>query len=113
MAGCVRVRDDNRRDGERCHLRQRRRSGSPDHEIRGHQGRQHVVAEERVGPVARSEFRSETFASGQCLGVARLTGDVDDVAALDDPWQRLGNGRVEAEDGLRSAEDEHHPRIGR
>jgi hypothetical protein len=109
----VRVRDDDRRDAERRHLGQRRRSGPPDHEIRGHQGRQHVIAQERVGSIARSELRRETFAGSQRLGVARLAGDVDDVAALDDPWQRLGNGRVEAEDGLRSAEDEHHPRIGR
>ena len=52
VAGRVRVRDDDRRDAEGRHLGQRRRAGPPDDEVRGDERRQHLVAQERVRPVA-------------------------------------------------------------
>ena len=43
------VRHDDDRQPERRHFRERRGSRPPDHEVRGREGGQHVLAQEREG----------------------------------------------------------------
>src|SRR5258706_16171967 len=61
----------------------------------------------------RSKVGWKPLATGKGLGVALVAGHVDDVAALDDPRQGLGNGLVETPNRLGAAEDEDHPRVVR
>ena len=52
MAGRVRIGHDDDRQPEGGHLGQRGRAGAPDDEVGRGQGREHLVAQERVRPVA-------------------------------------------------------------
>ena len=100
---------DDHRHAERGHLGQRRGPGPADDEVgRGQRG-QHLVAQERVRPVAPPDRLGQALATGQRGRVALVAGDVDDGHPLDQARQRLGDRRVEAPDGLRPAEDEQDP----
>ena len=100
---------DDHRHAEGGHLGQRRGPGPADDEIgRGQRG-QHLVAQERVRPVAPPDGLGQAFASGQRGGVAFVAGHVDDGHPLDQAGQGLGDRRIEAPDGLRPAEDEQDP----
>ena len=92
VPGGVRVRDDDHRQAQRGHLGQRRRAGPADDEVGGGQRRQHLVAQERMRPVALAQLRGQRLAAGQGRGIAVVAGDVDDGDPLDEPRQRLGDG---------------------
>ena len=55
----------------------------------------------------------QSLPGGERGRVAVVAGHVQDVAALDEPRQRLGDGRVEALDRLGAAEDQHDPGVRR
>jgi hypothetical protein len=109
----VRIRHDDRRDPEGGHLGEGRRSGPPDDEIGAHEGRQHLVPEERVRPVARPLLRGQSLAGGEGGRVAVVAGDVEEMPALDEGRQGLGHGGVEAADRLGPTEDQHDRAVGR
>ena len=109
----MRVRDDHRRDPERRHLCQRRRAGAPDDEIGRDQGREHVIAQERIRPIAAAGVSGQLLAFGQRGRVRALPGDMDDRHPLDEAWQRRRDGGIEPADRLRAAEDEDRRAIGR
>ena len=109
VAGRVRIRHDDHRQAERGHLGQGRRAGPADDEVRRGQRGQHLVAQERVRPVAAADVGRQGLAAGQRRRVAVVAGDVDDRDPLDEARQRLGDRGVEAPDGLRAAEDEQDP----
>ena len=109
VAGRVRIGHDDHRHAERGHLGQRRGPGPADDEVgRGQRG-EHLVAQERVRPVAPADRLGQALATGQRGRVALVAGDVDDGHPLDQPRQGLGDRRIEAPDGLRPAEDEQDP----
>ena len=83
--------------------------GPADDQVRGDQGGQHLVAQERVRPVAARGRPRAGLSPGERRRVAVLAGDVDDRHPLDESRQRLGDRGVEAADGLRPAEDEQDP----
>ena len=109
VTGRVRVRDDDHRQPERGHLGQGRRARPADDEVRCDQRREHLVAQERIRPVAATDRLRQRFASGQRRRVAVVAGHVDDRHPLDESRQRLGDGGVEPPDRLRPAEDQEHP----
>ena len=109
VAGGVRVGHDDHRHAEGGHLGQRRGPGPADDEVGGGQRGEHLVAQERVRPVAPPDRLGQALATGQRGRVALVAGDVDDGHPLDQPRQGLGDRRVEAPDGLRPAEDEQDP----
>ncbi len=82
VAGRVRVRDDDDRQAEGGHLGERRGATPADDEVGRREGREHVVAQERVWPVPVALVGGEGLASGQGGRVAVLTGHVDDRDAL-------------------------------
>ena len=85
VAGGVRIRHDDHRQAERGHLGQRRGAGPADDQVRGGERRQHLVAQERVRPVARADGLGQRLAAGQRRRVAVVAGHVDDRDPLDEP----------------------------
>ena len=65
VTGRVGVRHDDHRQAQRGHLGQRRRSRSADHQVRGRERGQHLVAQERVRAVARPERLGQRLAAAQ------------------------------------------------
>ena len=59
----VRVRDDDRRDPERGDLGQGRRARTADDEIGRDEGREHVLAQERVRPIAVAQLGGQPLAA--------------------------------------------------
>ena len=92
VAGGVRVRHDDHRQAQRRRLGERRRAGPADEQVRGRERVSHLVAQERVRPVAAAPLGRQCLAGGQGGGVAVLAGHVDDGDPLDEPRQRLGDG---------------------
>ncbi len=113
VAGGVRVRDDDDRQAERGHLGEGRGTGASHDEVSGGEGIEHLVAQERVRSVPLAQLDREPLAPGEGRPVGRLAGDVDDVDALHEPRQRLGDGGVEPPHLLRATEDEQEPGAGR
>ena len=109
VAGGVRIRHDDHRQTQGGHLGQGGRTGPPDHEVRGGQRGQHVVAQERMGLVARAHIGRQGLTTSERRGVPIVAGDVDDGDPLHEPGQGLGDGGVEPADGLRTAEDQQDP----
>ena len=58
----VGIRNDHRRDAEGGHLGHGRRAGPPDDQVGGDERGQHVVAQERVRPIARAKVGRELLA---------------------------------------------------
>ncbi len=109
----MRVRDDDDRQAERGHLGEGRGTGASHDEVSGGEGIEHLVAQERVRSVPLAQLDREPLAPGEGRPVGRLAGDVDDVDALHEPRQRLGDGGVEPPHLLRATEDEQEPGAGR
>ena len=113
VPGRMRIRDDDHRQTERRHLGERRGAGAADDEVgRGERG-EHLVAQERVRPVAprgrpRAAPRDRRAPSrSPSSPVTWMTRQ-----SLDEARQRVGDGGVEAPDRLRPAEDEQDPIAG-
>ena len=106
VAGGVRVRDDDDRQAERGHLGQRRRAGPADDQVRGGQRRQHLVAQERVRPVAVAQLRREA-PRGRRARPRSPSSPVTwmTVTRSTSRGRALGHGGVEPADGLGAAED--------
>ena len=105
----VRVRDDDHRQTHGGHLGQRRGPGATHDQVgRGQRG-DHVLAQERIRPIAPTAGLGEGLPAGQGGRVAVVAGDVDDGQPLDESRQRFGDRRVEPADGLRPPEDEQDP----
>ena len=76
--------------------------------------RQHLVAQERVRPVARAQLgRAAPRDRRAPRRSPRRRSTWMTVTALDQPRQRLGHGGVEAADRLRAAEDQQDPLVRR
>jgi hypothetical protein len=108
----VGIRHDDGGDPEGGDLGERRRSRSADHEVGRHERSQHIVAEERVGPVAVAAVGWQLLALRECRGIAGLAADVQHVDAFHEPRQGRGHRRIEAADGLGAAEDEDRRGVG-
>ena len=113
VARRVGIRDHDHRHAERGDLRQGRGAGAPDHEVRGRERGEHVVAQERVRPVAGAHAGRQGFPVGERRGIPLVAGHMDDRDAFDEPPDGARDRGVEPADGLRAAEDQEHALTGR
>ncbi len=108
----VRVGHHDERPAKRRRLSQRRRAGSTEDEVRGHERVGHLVPQEGHRSVSLAHLGRQCLAASKARGVAVVTGHMQDGRSLDQLRQRRGDRVVQPSDGLGATEDEQDATLG-